>query len=231
MRLAALGHGYAINVSIIHHDGETWPYERLVDFSFDGLFDWYARTLGLPKEQLGTLRDTIPELSILGAFFHRFKIVLENLNTMMGLLNGGVQALLPAYTTYKGFASFGAIHANLQTGKLVRRFPPHFRALFERVSHIESLDDFAARQLAIEMAVDRTQCVLFYILKYGSLPPNFRMDERVDTLAKTPIDANHGHELSQQPTNEMIQSMLRWMDVYDTLTTTLSTPLVTFGLF
>jgi hypothetical protein len=86
-------------------------------------------------------------------------------------------------------------------------------------------DSFLAMDMPIEVAIDRAQCLLWYIIKHrGVLPDGFVMDARISGKARTAL-ANLPFDLKS------IGSVLNAIPVLEKESTDLRDPPVTFGVF
>jgi hypothetical protein len=90
MRIATLGKEYKnwkILPSDLHDFGESWSFENLVLASNTGIVEWYCNKFGFSKDKyLHICNDT--DVQILGAFYHRMKIVLENVYRIIDFFSG-----------------------------------------------------------------------------------------------------------------------------------------------
>lgn len=226
MRLAALGHGYKVSVGHIHADGEKWDFDRLKSLGYDGILEWYSRQVH--TEANFPSLQTIPELGILVAFFNRYKIVAEKLGSVSRLLRRGVvDVMFSGGDAYRGVDSFKRfvedkprLHKDVRTNML------------ELSVYAEDLENQAAKDLPIEMAIDRCQCIMFYTVKHGKLPDGFVMDPRVEVRAKQPILINsHNDDLAGPNPIIKTTAMLGWLKFQEEAQHELSDPEVTFGVF
>lgn len=90
MRLASLGREYKnwkIIPSKLHEDGEMWSFDKLVLASNTGLVEWYCNKFGYSKEKYEKICND-KNVKILGAFYHRFKILAEKVNEILNFLSG-----------------------------------------------------------------------------------------------------------------------------------------------
>lgn len=176
MREATFGDEYRIAVGHIHEGGERWSYEELVRFAFGGLVEWYCRKLGTDLAVV----TAIPEMAVLGAFFHRFKIVDE----YFWLLE---RCLTTARKT-GGLSLFSTVPTAIQQRALDRARQRGSAELKTIESTMADWDRFGGLRVPINIAIDRTQCLLFYICKHEKLPDGFVMDPRIAEWAHRPIE-------------------------------------------
>lgn len=90
MRLASLGREYKnwkILPSKLHENGEIMSFEELVLASNTGLVEWYCNKFGYSKEKYEKICND-ENVKILGAFYHRFKILVEKVNEILNFLSG-----------------------------------------------------------------------------------------------------------------------------------------------
>jgi len=90
MRLASLGHEYKnwkVLPSSLHDFGESWPLEKLVLASNTGIVEWYCNKFGFSQNKyLSICNDT--DIQILGAFYHRMKIIMESVCKIIDFFSG-----------------------------------------------------------------------------------------------------------------------------------------------
>jgi hypothetical protein len=63
------------------------------------------------------------------------------------------------------------------------------------ISDVELVNDYTQEklyelQLNIEIAINMTQCMVWHIVKNKGLPADFKMDPRIESLAKEPVLLN-----------------------------------------
>ena len=90
MRLASMGTQYKnwkILPGLLHDFGETWSFDELVLTSNSGIVEWYCNKFGFPREKYLCICNNI-DIQILGAFYHRMKIILENVCRVTDFLFG-----------------------------------------------------------------------------------------------------------------------------------------------
>ena len=213
MREAGFGVGYGIQTGIIHGDGETWTYDRLKDFSYRGMVKWWSDKLGNSEDDYRQL-EVNETLAILGAFYHRYKIVAEQYNKANANLQAGLKRFIPSASS----ASYKEPPA---------RLAPQIKSLLPR------LDAYATSEVPIylhmEQAIDRAQCIMFYIVKHkGKLPPGFEMDPRIEARAREEIRINKIPGILENPTAMAIEPTLKWLDFVKKEYEELGSPPVTF---
>lgn len=231
MRVASLGREYKNPVGHIHSDGERWTFEDLVFFTMNGrIIDWYIQQLKyqgiiFTAEDIQRIK-TNPDLQVLGAFFHRYKIVAEKIAVLRRNVAKGISAFFTRYSAYTGKNSYGKLLADKNT--FARPLPTAvLESLPIFVRHVSV--NTTISDLPIEMAIDRAQCLMFYIVKQkGMSPPGFQMDPRIERRAKAPIlidgDLDAFAALKLDPT-------LKWLEFLEEASNDLRDPPVTFGLF
>ena len=197
MRLASGGTNY--NVGSIHEDGESWTFEKAVRMSNQGMVDWYCQQVGLTREETEKVK-ALEVVQELGAFFLRYKVVAER---------------------------FGKLRQHLEAPE-EHVFPKHPRALAKLKEYVkggEKRDSFLAMDVPIEVAIDRAQCLLWYIIKHkGAVPAGFVMDARISEKAKK--------SLTDLPYDlRSIGTVLNAIPVLEKESADLRDPPVTFGVF
>lgn len=235
MKQASLGSQYRERVGHIHLDAERWSFDALVEFTLEGrMVDWYIQQLRgsgivFTDEDIAKIKNK-PELRILGAFFHRYKVVAERLAVARANLNGGVSSFLIAerFKEWKGKNSYQKLLNSAQ--KLA---PPLRKKLEELAKFLKENKDFEAYDLPIEFAIDRAQCLMFYIVKHkGELPPGFIMDPRIEERAQTPVEIMNGESDLKSPlVPNKVDSTIAWLSFAKAEHDVLREPLVTFGVF
>jgi len=180
---ATFGAAYR-NAIVNHNNSEKWPYERLVDISTRGIVRWYCEQAGLTPEEC-TRITSMPEVQILGAFFHRYKVFSEHIGKTKTKLS--INGLFGSQDKYDGLLN--KIVRGLAEGKN----PAHFEALsesfgvvigcFSETAHVDLMRACAL----IEKTIDKVQCLLWVIVKNKGLPQGFVMDARIKKFAETPI--------------------------------------------
>ena len=232
MREAAFGEGYSVAVGPIHADGERWSFERLVEFSFRGIVEWYCKQR---KTDLRIVR-AIPELAVLGAFFHRFKVVDEAF--------WAVEARLGR--AHEGRSFFAVLPEPMRTRVYTKQWAaapsPDVKKIQAVLATEASRNAFLMLRLPINIALDRTQCLLYYVCKHEELPDGFRMDPRIERWARTPIAISLpdgrgkvqrllDKEDLQSPSPQIaLSAVAQWITVFETVAADLM-PEVTFGVF
>jgi hypothetical protein len=96
----------------------------------------------------------------------------------------------------------------------------------------EHFAEEAGKDLFIEMATDRTQCIMYYIVKNGRLPPGFTMDPRIEKRAKTPINiSEHKDELNTIAVPLRLEKTIGWLEFQRSDAAEMAEPIVNFGVF
>lgn len=222
IREATLGREYP--GAVVDHDrGETWSYEDLVDISTRGMVGWYCKQAGLTKEEASTVLS-MSEVQSLGAFFHRYKVFSEQIGIGKRYLRNVTSEELDTLTTKFSKRSDA-------TAVLVNKAIPIIQNY-----RTTNYQDFLTADFPIEQAIDRTQCLLWYIVKNKKLPEGFTMDERIETRAKTPIQLsyNEGWSFSASlhpfPLHKVL-ALYNLIELVNKDNKELSEPPVTFGVF
>jgi hypothetical protein len=244
MREAAFGRGYTIGVGGIHDDGEQWPYDMTAHRIMGGMIDWYRRTLEereiitpYTEEEIQALKSN-EILKDLGVFFNRYKIVAEKLPVAIRLFNGGLRSICTSLFSDPRFAGPESF------GNFLDTFTPNAPRLIKiGTGAKKSLEilatfkdiDFRAKDFPIEVAIDRVQCIIFYIVKHkGELPPGFVMDERITRRAHEELKMSMPSDILRRDEpfffNGKLMAVQRWLSFLNESYTELSEPPVTFGL-
>lgn len=173
------------NAIVNHNNSEKWPYEQLVDISTRGLVGWYCKKAGLTPEECSRI-TSMPEVQILGAFFHRYKVFSEHIGKTKTKLS--INGLFGSQKKCDGLLN--KIALGLAAGK----HPAHFEALSENFAWVNGCFsgtpfhvDFMRACALIEKTIDKVQCLLWVIVKNKGLPQGFVMDARIKKFAETPI--------------------------------------------
>lgn len=197
MRLASGGTNY--NVGSIHEDGESWTFDKAVEMNNQGMVEWYCQKVGLTREESEKVK-AMTIVQELGAFFLRYKVVAERFGKLRQHLEAPEEHVIP---------------------KVQRALAK----LKEYVKGGEKHDSFLAMDMPIEVAIDRTQCLLWYIIKHkGAVPPGFVMDARISEKAKKSL-SNLPYDLRS------IGSIYLAIPVLEKESADLRDPPVTFGVF
>lgn len=225
IRKASLGSNYPklkFEVGAIHADGEKRSFENLVDFSQRGLFDWYARKAGLTEEDYLEICQ-IPELNILGAFFHRYKIVSENISLIRRILKKGPKEFF-TIASEKTWASF------LENPKIKsKNLPWKPNAIF--LSELDN-EKFFAIDIPIETIIDKVQCLIWIIIKNKSLPSGFIMNKLIEEKAKTPILINGDTPLAEEHLPlKKLEKVRNWIQFIIKESNEFSSETFDFGVF
>jgi len=158
MRLASLGSEYKnwkILPKSLHESGETWSWEKLALASNTGIVEWYCKKLGVSSDEYNRLSENL-NVQILGAFYHRMKIALENINLIFGF--------------FAGRKIYNHFDMNI-VNKLLSK--PNFKMskpkVYESCTKIKEYDlrqeEIMNKYLNIEKATDLSQLTIFTIIK------------------------------------------------------------------
>lgn len=158
MKLASLGREYKnwkILPKSLHESGETWSLEKLVLASNTGIVEWYCKKFDFSTDEYRKLSENL-NIQILGAFYHRMKIALENINLIFGF--------------FAGRKIYNNFNINIVNNLLSR---PDFKISNPEVyDSCSKIKDFELKQeelmnkyLNIERATDLSQLTLFTIIK------------------------------------------------------------------
>jgi hypothetical protein len=90
MRLASLGNEYynwCIKAHDLHRKGERYKYEKLILISNTGIVEWYCKKFNITNENYNKIINN-DNIRLLGAFYHRLKIIIENIRNIFEFFNG-----------------------------------------------------------------------------------------------------------------------------------------------
>jgi hypothetical protein len=187
-------------------------------------------------EQLESSLKIFDTLDILGAFYHRYKIVIERFTAAMENVSGGVKGFFKDQlesgkygykgdmTPYEGTGSF-------ETCSTDENFPEEIRTKFKVIAEMLK-NDIASKDFPIQIALDRTQCIMFLIVKKVKLPKCFMMDPRIERLAKTIVRIGWGRSSLEESLGAIKLDMtVGWLEFIQNKYDQLNDPPVTFNLF
>ena len=175
-------------------------------------------------------------LDTLGAFYHRYKIVLERFGEAIDNLNKGVKGFFQKdlesgkygfngdMTPYEGTDSYERFSTD-------EHFPETIRTSFKVLADMVK-DDILSKDFPIQIAIDRTQCVMFLIVKKAAIPKCFVMDKRIASLAKSIVQIGWGRSSLVDSSGEpQLQMTVAWLRFIQQKYNQLIDPPVTFNLF
>jgi hypothetical protein len=211
-------------VGQLHYNGERLPFDKLAIISKFGIMDWYRRQIPGRTEAEWDAITNITEVRILGAFFHRFKIVMERLNVLMLHLDkpsteffidgSTMRSLARAFqkckeTILKDSNEYEEYKTKLQT--FLFTVDDKHKALIK--------SELSNKIHIIESTLNKVQCVLYETMKIGKLPNDFVMDPRIDSYSKMEIiilldNANYEKRMPDLPF-ERYEFTIKWMKFVD----------------
>lgn len=156
MRNASFGTEYKewkITPGLLHDYGETWSYEQLVLTSNTGIIWWYCKKLF--KNNYEKICDDI-NIQLLGAFFHRTKIILENVNKLLDFLFNNKK--------FENLTLDQVIKIN-SSPYLEKKNSTIFLLTNQILQTANSKDIFFDNYLNIEKVIDLSQLNIFLIVK------------------------------------------------------------------
>ena len=161
MRLASMGTEYKnweILPGLLHDSGESWSYEKLILTSNTGIVDWYCNKFGFSHEKylyICTNRD----VQILGAFYHRMKIILENVHTIIDF-----------FSNKKIYGIFDMSKLNkLLSNKFLHEKNKSIYNLCIKIKEFENKkEEIIIKYLNLEKTIDCSQLALFILIKNNS---------------------------------------------------------------
>ncbi len=178
-------------VGRLHSVGERETFDRLAATSKFGLMDWYRRKIpGRTEEEWDMLTD-IHEVRILGAFFHRFKIVMERLDALRDKLNTPKTFFSDHEQVEKRMLQIlGRLHKDkLNTGEYDDQKTDLLNILFKYDPELtqQKKQELTNKIQIIENTLNIVQCILYEIMRIGKLPEGFVMDPRIEEYARNEI--------------------------------------------
>lgn len=230
IREATLGSNYR-NAIVSHKNSEQWPFEQLVDISTRGMVGWYCKQAKLSTEEC-TAITSMPEVQILGAFFHRYKVFTEHIDKAKKALRRGLAGLL----TIPGKRDKFVIRL-YESGKYADMFLLNDMLTVEKyLAGTQLYNDFLTADLPIEFAIARVQCLLWAIVRNKKLPDGFIMDKRIVKRARTPIILmegrnDFGDDLAYTRSQWSIPQLAKLIEIVNTDNIQLSEPPLTFGVY
>jgi hypothetical protein len=158
MRLASLGKEYKnwkISPGLLHDLGESWTFEKLILTSNTGIVQWYCNKFGLSDEQYLHICDNV-DIQILGAFYHRMKIILENVCRIIDFFSGK-----KIYNTF----DISKVNKLLTKRDLQVKNPDIFNSCTKIKEFELGKEEIINKYLNLERATDLSQYALFTLIK------------------------------------------------------------------
>lgn len=193
----------------LEHDPKEWTKEEWQKNLEESIYVrpfmqllWKLKNTEKDKQKLRDYiakgKEMFTTLSILGVFFHRFKIVAERYAQAIKNYNAGIYGFLQeeldsgkhgatagTIEDYKGVASYAKFMKDEE------HFPDkEMRDAFEKLASYDT-DTIQTADLPVETAIDRSQCAIFTIVKHVQMPAGFAMDPRIEKLANKPLNLDH----------------------------------------
>jgi hypothetical protein len=230
MREATMGRNYR-NAIVDHTNSEQWPFEQLVDISTRGLVGWYCKQANLTVAECAIITG-MPEVQILGAFFHRYKVFIEHIDKAKKALKQGLAGILFFPKKRDQFILRAVQSGKNDDIKLVN----DLLTVEQYLPGGEKYEDFLTADLPIENAIERVQCLLWVIVKNKKLPDGFVMDKRIEARAKTPIilmkgRTNFGSNLASKMAQWSISQLAKLIEIVETDKLELGNLNLTFGVY
>ena len=234
LREATLGTAYPTAI-VNHFEGERDTYEKLVDISTRGMVGWYCKQANLTPEECKIITD-MPEVQILGAFYHRYKVFIEHFNETMNKLKDEDNFISKLNFQKKGEQQMNNILISYEKAlpllkTYLKNTPESKYAEFSDVSRL------------LNLVVDNVQCLLWVIIKNKKLPDGFIMDERIKNRAYDVIKINNNNLISysvllstmkqyldKRPVAAIL-SIKKFIELVEKDNIELSNPIVTFNVF
>ena len=158
MRLASLGTEYKnwkILPGSLHDYGETWSLEQLISTSNTGIVEWYCNKFGFSRETYLCICNNT-DIQILGAFYHRIKIILEN-----------VCRVIDFFSNKKIYGIFDIDKVNKLLSKKDLEIKNNaLYILCKKIKEFELIkEEIYMKYLNLEKATDLSQLALFTLIK------------------------------------------------------------------
>ena len=158
MRLASLGAEYKnwkILPSSLHESGECWSFEKLVLASNTGIVEWYCNKLCITQQKYSLICENV-DVQIIGAFYHRMKIILENFLKIIDFFSGK-----QVYYTF----DISKVYKLLEKKNLEIKNPSIY-LLCSKIKQFQiEKDKIFINYFNLEKATDLSQLALFIIIK------------------------------------------------------------------
>jgi len=177
---ATLGDAY--RDFIVNHDiGEQESYEKLVFTSTGGLVGWYClqANLTVPESKQIT---SMEEVQVLGAFFHRYKVFLEHVQTAKTILSS--ETLFVEGNRVSDSVMKAIKGPSTPKKELIKEC---WEFIKKNCFGSPLYEEFLAADLVIQQTIVRVQCLLWVIVKHKKLPDGFVMDKKIKDRAIQPI--------------------------------------------
>ena len=187
-------------------------------------------------EQIANSVILFDTLDVLGAFYHRYKIVIERFLAAMENVSGGVKGFFKSQLEsgmygYKGDMKPYEGTASFETCSTDENFPEEIRTKFKVIAEMLK-NDIASKDFPIQIALDRSQCLMFLIVKKVKLPKCFEMDPRIVRLAKTIVQIGWGRSSLEEAAGAIKLDMtVGWLQFIQSKYDELNDPPVTFNMF
>ncbi len=197
----------------LHSTGERQSFATLNEFSKYGIMEWYSRQLNT-KDKWDELTDK-EDVQTLGAFFHRFKIVLEKLLILLDLLQLGMNFFIPNLESMSELVIKKAVEKfefHLKRHEDKYDYPIEIKELFSNILHgRQDISHIGKSMYKIEGAMNKVQCLMYQTMKDGKLPDGFVMDERIKTLAEKEIHVSSHKEQGPPPIHLRYDYCVGWL--------------------
>jgi hypothetical protein len=161
MRLASLGTEYKnwkILPGLLHEYGESWSFEELILTSNTGIVEWYCNKFGFSHETYLAIGANI-DVQLLGAFYHRMKIILENISKIMDFFSN---------KQIYGMFDINKLNKLLSNKELEKKYFDTF-ILCKKIKEFELIkDELFEKYVHLEKVTDLSQLVLFILIKQNN---------------------------------------------------------------
>ena len=238
---ASGGRNYVDAIAGIHEKGTEWSCDQFKLAGQNGIIQWWINKLRQPElggivyspAERETLRDN-EDLNKLSAFYHRFKIVIENLDRVHNCVQDGLASFYPdeeryrEFTEFTGPSSFQSYIDYKDANPQPNPLPSKRREMLQTIA--SGIQSFYPKFVLIGVVVNKVQCLMFYVVKHkGQFPDGYVMDPRIESLACQPISAFLRNGCRRGGQAAAISDAYNWFSQLERLSNLLTAPPVTFG--
>jgi hypothetical protein len=176
IREATVGKEY-LDAIVNHENGEMTTYDELVDISLRGMIKWYCEQAKLSDEEYKKIIN-MDEIKILGAFYHRYKVIIEHYNHTLDLMKTLNNKNIDEYLK----------NIKLNQNNIIN----NINKFKSYIKDGQNYDILTQIDIPMQTIIEKVQCLLWIIVKYKKLPDNFTMDDRIKNRAYNIIDLKCG---------------------------------------
>jgi len=247
IQAAGEGINYKVPPMGVHEYGVHWSFDKLNEMNMGGMLDWYCRKAGLNMEECEHVMG-MEEVQLLGAFFLRYKVVLEHIEALYHFLINKENDYPKSILFKRDLdGTIESVERTLRSlPKMTRKMLGDHRKInydivYEMIEYLPGggrLPSFGTADIPIVATVDKVQCLLWTIIKHQKLPDGFVLDARIRQRAIEPVGIfesmkAHGYSLylslsMYEPKYLDVYSAIKWIEHESAM---LSDPPVTLGVF